>query len=253
MKKILFWLFIPSRLGIHLKAFIHLSSYSSSHETVTSVCYLRVMIKQSIPFKTGSFLRPVSAAFPETGDIQRHDDQAEPSSSWPAAFHSRIETWNLPLCLTQIDVIDYDYLTSSVRLQSSQGCFHLPAASLSGFFDQAALYFGNRLQGSKSAWHKRMKQNKFIPLLIALQPLLVFLPDSSASADDLRFLNFARVAGIKLDGDEKSRSIITFCDGLQIVCSSHRRMERNFLRTKWNLAKIYSSQSSQYDGSIARS
>lgn len=192
----------------------------------------------------------------KTHDSTAYDSTAYNSVSWTEANPSPVlstEAKSIPPALSlgkyqvflDFDAICYDYLTSTVHIWSQKASQNIPASSLFAFFDQIALQFGNRVLAGRSAFHKGMKQNKFIPLLLSLKPLLVMIPDSSMKDAQATYINFDQIRQIQPAAHAKNRAMITFEDGLKLEVASYKRMERNILQTKWFLAKIYDSQSSQ--------
>lgn len=145
---------------------------------------------------------------------------------------------------TQTNYMNYDYLHACVRLHFAGGQMEVRAPSLNSYLNGLCQQAGSCLKTARQVYTRRMRQRKYIPVLIQLQPPLLFLPSTSVKTDSLCYVNFARIAAIEED-KEKNRCIITFVDGLQLKTENYRRMERNYLNAEWYLARLYSSQSSQ--------
>lgn len=160
------------------------------------------------------------------------------------------------------DYLYYDYLHSSVCLCSKHQTQRIHASSLASYLNEICLQHGSTLQGRKEAYAHLMHQNKFIPVLVSLSPLLFYLPDSSLHDPALRWISYEQIEEIipvsvknretdkeRMDSvlnntAQKNRCIVRFRDGLELPLQA-ARIQRVYFKASVYLKLLYSSQSSQ--------
>lgn len=154
------------------------------------------------------------------------------------------------------DYLYYDYAKSAVCLKSESSSIWQKAASLQSWLNAACLANGSTLEGRRRAFTHLMGQRKFIPVLVSLDPLELYLPDAAIHDAGIRYLSFGEIASIdpvRTEGKtgafgsrkaEENRCRITFKDGLSLSFEGVR-MQRLYDRAKLYIRLLYSSQSSQ--------
>lgn len=149
------------------------------------------------------------------------------------------------------DYLYYNFPSESVVLVDAANKLFIPASSLGVWLNEQCLKQGSSLQGRREAFRAIMRQKKYIPVVLSLNPARVLIPSGSIKKDDTLYLCYERIARIERS---KKEGVIWFVDGLKLKVDCFTRLENNMDAVAMYLDWMhYESQSSQTASSMERS
>lgn len=185
----------------------------------------------------------------------------------PAAFE-RLEPFEQTGDLhhaAHADYIDYCYADSTLSLHFAESTLKKHALSMENWLAKRCETFKSTLARRRQIAASLLGTRKFLPVIVRLRPLEMWIPDGAIDCTDMRYLNFSQILSIercprialqsnaaashdassKDFSAQKNRCVIRFRDGLSIESSNFTQIERIFLQAKRLGSLLYSSQSSQ--------
>ncbi|WP_230268236.1 competence protein ComK [Allobaculum fili] len=145
------------------------------------------------------------------------------------------------------DYIEYDYLHSCLLLHFQDQVVREKASTINAWLDARCLQAGSSLQGRKEAAAFYLSARKFLPILVSLSPLEVWVPLLPQKDPKRIYCSLANILSLEPSGDaQKNRCRIRFRDGLLLEGLERKRTERILVQAYKFILMLYSSQSSQY-------
>ncbi len=116
----------------------------------------------------------------------------------------------------------YCYQKQSVELVSADKTEWIEASSLNSWFEKLCIEFGSTLQGRKKAYSTLMKQKKFLPVIICLDPVLILIPLAEQKNDDVIYISYSQIETIHpYERTEYSLPV----RGLSIIFHDHQKLD----------------------------
>ena len=121
------------------------------------------------------------------------------------------------------DYLFYSYPKSCVIQVSQDQCAEIPAASIRSWMEEQAIFHGSTLKGRKDAFAATMKVRKFLPAILCLDRVSIFVPEDCTGKDETRWISWQSIEKIQYTSD---RAIVFFKDGLVLDLKHPRRIRR---------------------------
>lgn len=117
----------------------------------------------------------------------------------------------------------YEYNNSSVCKVKEDEKEYLPTSSTKKFLNNLCLEHGSNLQGRKEAFMYQMNIKKFVPIVVSLHPVEIYIPTMSLESSECRWINYSKIDKVIY---EKKKCTIYFKDHTLLECENPERIKK---------------------------
>ena len=117
----------------------------------------------------------------------------------------------------------YEYAQSAICQIKEDEKEYRYARSSNSFINEKCLNHGSTLQGRKEAFMYQMNIKKFVPIVVSLHPVEIYLPTTSKSNYECIWINYANIDHVEY---EKKKCTLYFKDHTLLECENPQRMKK---------------------------
>lgn len=128
----------------------------------------------------------------------------------------------------------YDYKTSQICKIKENKANYSSTPSIQSYLNTLCLQHGSTLQGRKQAFMYIMDKKRFIPIVISLNPVLIFFPIHPIQDPHCIWINYANIKNILY---QKNTCEILFKDSTRLTCLHPKRIH-SILKNIWRFLQI---------------
>ncbi len=134
--------------------------------------------------------------------------------------------------------IYYDYCTSRICKVKEAHCTYTASPNIKSYLNDLCLKHGSTFEGRKKAFQYVMNKNRFIPIVISADPLLVFFPIDAINDPNCIWISYSKIDRIIY---HKKKCEIYFKDSTQLLTTHPARIEET-IHSIWRYLQITKSR-----------
>lgn len=117
----------------------------------------------------------------------------------------------------------YEYAQSAVCKVKEDEKEYQCARSSSSYINEQCLNHGSTMEGRKEAFTYQMNVKKFVPIVVSLHPVEIYIPTTSKNDYDCKWINYANIDHVEY---EKKKCTIYFKDHTLLECENPLRIKK---------------------------